>query len=72
MTYYRVTVIKTMWYVHKNVYEYTYESTGASLVAQSVKNAYNEGDWGSIPVSGRPPGEGNGNPIQYPGGKSHG
>ena len=28
-------------------------------------SAYNEGDLGSIPGSGRPPGEGNGNPLQY-------
>jgi len=26
---------------------------------------YNEGDPGSIPGSGRSPGEGNGNPLQY-------
>ena len=25
----------------------------------------NEGNMGSIPGSGRPPGEGNGNPLQY-------
>ena len=37
-----------------------------SLVAQMVKvSAYNEGDLGSIPGSGRSPGEGNGNPLQY-------
>ena len=28
-------------------------------------SAYNEGDPGSIPGLGRPPGEGNGNPLQY-------
>ena len=28
-------------------------------------SAYNEGDSGSIPGSGRSPGEGNGNPLQY-------
>ena len=28
-------------------------------------SAYNEGDPSSIPVSGRSPGEGNGNPLQY-------
>ena len=28
-------------------------------------SAYNEGDPGSIPGLGRPPGEGNGNPFQY-------
>ena len=38
----------------------------ASLVAQTVKaSAYNAGAPGSIPGSGRPPGEGNGNPLQY-------
>ena len=29
-------------------------------------SAYNEGDLGSIPGSGRSPGGGNGNPLQYP------
>ena len=29
-------------------------------------SACNVGDPGSIPGSGRPPGEGNGNPLQYP------
>ena len=28
-------------------------------------SAWNVGDPGSIPGSGRPPGEGNGNPLQY-------
>ena len=31
----------------------------------STKSACNAGDWGSIPGSGRCPGEGNGNPLQY-------
>ena len=35
-----------------------------SLVAQMVVSAYNAGDPGSIPESGRSP-EGNGNPLQY-------
>ena len=36
------------------------------LVAQTVKHlAYNSGDVGSIPGSGRSSGEGNGNPLQY-------
>ena len=36
------------------------------LVAQMVKvSANNVGDSGSIPVLGRSPGEGNGNPLQY-------
>ena len=29
-------------------------------------SAYNAGDPGSTPGSGRPPGEGNGNPLKYP------
>ena len=41
----------------------------ASLVAQMVKRsdgkARNVGDQGSIPGSGRSPGEGNDNPFQY-------
>ena len=37
-----------------------------SLVAQMVNGlAYNAGDLGSISGSGRSPGEGNGNPLQY-------
>ena len=35
-------------------------------------SAYNVGDPGSIPGLGRSPGEGNGNPLQYLAGKSHG
>ena len=39
---------------------------GTSLVAQMVKHsAYNVGDLGSVPGLGRPPGEGNGTPLQY-------
>ena len=39
---------------------------GDSLMVQTVKCvAYNVGDPGSIPGSGRYPGEGNVNPFQY-------
>ena len=39
---------------------------GLSLVAQTIKaSACNVGDLDSIPGSGRSPGEGNGNPLQY-------
>ena len=41
-----------------------YVCCGASLVAQTV-SACNAGDLGSIPGSGRFPGEGNGYPLQY-------
>ena len=38
----------------------------ASLMSQTVKNLpAKEGDMGLIPGSGRSPGEGNGNPLQY-------
>ena len=40
---------------------------GDSLVAQLVKiSICNAGDNSSIPESGRYPGGGNGNPLQYP------
>ena len=43
-----------------------YSLAQASLVAQMVKaSVCNVGDLGSIPGSGRTPGEGNGNPLQY-------
>ena len=38
---------------------------GDSLVAQMVESACNAGDLSSVPESGRSPGEGNGNPLQY-------
>ena len=36
--------------------------SGGSVGKESSCSA---GDWGSIPGSGRSPGEGNGNPLQY-------
>ena len=40
--------------------------TGASqMVKKLPANAGNTGDVGSVPVLGRSPGEGNGNPLQY-------
>ena len=33
--------------------------------SDSKVSAYNAGDLGSIPGSGKSPGEGNGNPLQY-------
>ena len=49
--------INKMWYIH------TLEGfPGDSLVKNLPANA---GDMGSIPGSGRSPGEGNGNPLQY-------
>ena len=39
---------------------------GGSDGKASAYNAYHVGDQGSIPGLGRSPGEGNGNPLQYP------
>ena len=47
---------------------YPLQYSWAFLVAQMVdsqESACNAGDLGSIPGSGRSPGEGNGNPLQY-------
>ena len=50
--------------VHVDVHVYTYALTQASLVAQMVKeSACNAGDLGLIPVLGRSPGGGHGNPL---------
>ena len=56
-------------YIYICVCVYLYR---AFLLAQSVKNppgrqetACNTGDLGSIPGSGRYPGEGNGNPLHF-------
>ena len=46
----------------KCIYYYIGDFPGSS---DSKASAYNAGDLGSIPGSGRSPGEGNGNPLQY-------
>ena len=38
---------------------------GFSGGSDGKASAHNAGDWGSIPGSGRSPGEGNGNPLQH-------
>ena len=38
---------------------------GSTVVKNSPANAGDIGDAGSIPRLGRPPGEGNGNPLQH-------
>ena len=45
-----------------NIYK---DFPGGSVVKNPVANAGDTGDAGSIPGSGRSPGEGNGNPLQY-------
>ena len=51
---------------HKRMKREEYGKEGASQMVLLVKNLpSNAGDLGSIPGSGRRPGEGNGNPLQY-------
>ena len=51
---------------HHSRLDFCASCSGASLVAQMVKHPpANAGDPGLIPGSGRSPGEGNGNPLQY-------
>ena len=45
------------------IYIYIHTFPGGS---DGKASAYNVGDLGSIPGSGRSSGEGNGNPLQYP------
>ena len=42
-----------------------YQVLGSRYSSEGKASAYNEGDLGSVPGSGRSPGEGNGNPLQY-------
>ena len=44
---------------------YIFDFPGGSDGKASAYNAYNAGGMGLIPGSGRSPGEGNGNPLQY-------
>ena len=46
-----------------HVYHCSITQNGASQLTLVVKN--HAGDIGLIPVSGRSPGKGNGNPLQY-------
>ena len=43
----------------------SFDNTGTPGGSDGKASVYNEGDLGSIPGSGRSPGEGNGNPLQY-------
>ena len=52
--------------IHLNKVLTSFNKVGTSLVSQTVKeSAYTAGDLGLFSGSGRSPGEGNGNPLQY-------
>ena len=50
------------WGFFRDCVVYNHDFPGSS---DGKVSAYNVGDPGSIPGSGRSPGEGNGNPLQY-------
>ena len=58
-------------HAYKYIFTYTQKSCFLSIYSgfpsssDGKESAYNAGDLGSIPGSGRSPGEGNGNPLQY-------
>ena len=51
-----------MWTIFKTVFEFVIQLHGSSVGKESACSA---GNPGSIPGSGRSPGVGNGNPLQY-------
>ena len=60
----------TFGYIYIYIYIYTHTHThtgfpGGSVVKNLPANAGGSRDVGSTPVSGRSPGVGNGNPLQY-------
>ena len=52
-------------FMEKVTFDLSIDIVWSSLVAQTVESACGAGDQGWIPGSGRSPGEGNGNPLQY-------
>ena len=49
------------------LFSFTFRFTGFPGGLEVKASSWNVGDLGLIPGSGRPPGEGNGNPLQYSG-----
>ena len=55
---------ETLWTMKSNMLT-IWVFTGFPGGSDGKASAYNAGDLGSIPGSGRSPGEGNGNPLQF-------
>ena len=55
---------ETLWAIKSNILT-IWVFTGFPGGSDGKASAYNEGDPSSIPGSGRSPGEGNGNPLQF-------
>ena len=51
--------------IHTHTHTHTHTHMDFSGTSDSKVSVYNVGDLGLIPGSGRSPGEGNGNPLQY-------
>ena len=56
--------VLVVWVLSRSVV-YLYHTMGFPGGSEAKASAWNAGDPGSIPGSGRSPGEGNGNPLQY-------
>ena len=64
----RIESDMTEWLTYKHTHTYTLLSLGflsSTVVKNLPANAGNARDSGSVLGTGRPPGEGNGNPLQY-------
>ena len=57
-------MMETLWAIKSNILT-IWVFTGFPGGSDGKASAYNEGDPSSIPGSGRSPGEGNGNPLQF-------
>ena len=58
-------MIQTARYKISKIEEFNVQHRESSHGLDGKVSVYNAGDLGSIPGSGRSPGEGNGNPLQY-------
>ena len=58
---------RNIWILEKCYWIIYLQKLGLAGGSEVKASAWNAGDPGSIPGSGRSPGEGNGNPLQYSG-----